>query len=84
MRDLKSYWQEVRTIQRSLPESVWLVADDSLVQVTAENAARLLHAKSHRLATDVEVSAQQTRELASKRECLEQGLLRQGIRIIAV
>ena len=49
MRDLRQYWQEVRTLERSLPEFVWLMSlEDSkrgmvggrMAQVGAAQAAQ--------------------------------------------
>jgi len=58
MRDLRRYWQEVRALQMSLPEFLWIVDHlGTLVEVTAEIAAKLLHAKSHRVAAEEEVRA---------------------------
>jgi hypothetical protein len=53
MRDLRKYWQEIREIEKSLPEFVWLTSLDNaprgqrggcIAQVAAAAAARLLHA----------------------------------------
>jgi hypothetical protein len=92
MRDLKRYWQEIRAIQHSLPESVWLVSLDfgagsmagQLVEVPAGPAARLLHAKSHRVADKGEIVDQQARDEAVKREREREALHRMGIAIVQV
>ena len=65
MLDLRRYWQEVRTLERALPDFVWLMGlEDPLrrlsaggpVEVPAARAAQLLHDKSHRAATDKELA----------------------------
>ena len=93
MRDLRKYWQEIRDIETSLPECVWLVSLDNpprgqkggcIAQVAAAAAARLLHAKSHRLATDGEIQAPQTAEDAAKHLAFHEGLRKRGIAVIAV
>ena len=75
MRDLRKYWQEIREIEKSLPEFVWLMSLDNpsrgqtggcIAQVAAAAAARLLHAKSHGLATDPAVQAHTTADAAAK------------------
>ena len=93
MRDLRKYWQEIREIEKSLSEFVWLMSLDhpprgqaggSIAQVAAAPAARLLHAKSHRLATDGEIQAHQTAEDEAKRVAFHEGLRKRGIAVIAV
>ncbi|SRR5579884_2179217 len=89
MRDLRRYWQEVREIERGLPESVWLVSLDSgdlapgfLVEVPAAPAARLLHAKSHRLATPAEIELRESQEASKRRAQQEATLRKQGIAVV--
>ena len=88
MRDLRRHWQEIRTIESSLPQFVWLASvEDSqacVVEVAAAQAARLIHAKSHRLATEEEVSAHQARQETAKRMDHLDELRRQGIAIVPV
>jgi hypothetical protein len=93
MRDLRKYWQEIREIEKSLPEFVWLMSlgnaprgqkGGCIAQVAAAAAARLLHAKSHRLATDDEVQAHRTAEDEAKRVAFHEGLRKRGIAVIAV
>jgi hypothetical protein len=88
MRDLRRHWQEIRAIESGLPQFVWLAsADDSqkcVVEVAAAQAARLIHAKSHRLATQEEISAHRAGEEAAKRLDYLDGLRRQGIAIVSV
>jgi hypothetical protein len=93
MPDLKKYWQEIRAIEKSLPAEVWLVSlqnlakghvGGSMVQAAGLVAAKLLHAKSQRLATEQEVQAHRALEDATKRQALELRMRRQGIAVIPV
>lgn len=86
MRDVRRYWQEVREIEESLSECVWLVrpSGSEPVQVAAIVAAPLLHSKSHRIAMDQEVqdylAAQQLKQKDAQRTILR----KQGTAVIAV
>jgi hypothetical protein len=93
MPDLKKYWQEIRAIEKSLPADVWLVSlqnpaeaqvGGAIVEVAAAVAAKLLHAKSHRLATEEEIQAHKARQNAAKRQIFEQQMRDQGIAVITV
>jgi hypothetical protein len=93
MRDFMQYWQEIRAIQSQLPDFVWLVSVEDavsrlvggcIVEAAAELAARLLHSKSHRLATEQEVAAMRAKEEATKRDLAQQELRRRGIAVIEV
>jgi hypothetical protein len=93
MRDLRVYWQEVRALERSLPEFVWLMSMEdatrgmtggSMAQLGAAAAAQRLHAKSHRMATDDEISAHLVKEDQARRQSLHDGLRRRGIAVVAV
>jgi hypothetical protein len=93
MRDLRKYWLEIRETEKSLPEFVWLMSFDnpargqrggSIAQVGAGAAARLLHAKSHRLATEDEIQVHQTAEDKAKQLAFHEGLRKRGIAVIAV
>jgi hypothetical protein len=87
MRDLKRLWQDIREIQARLPEFVWVVEVDRIhspVEVGAEVAARLLQAKSHRLATEEEVGSHRERERALNRRQAEDRLRRDGIAVVAL
>ncbi|MBZ5596621.1 MAG: hypothetical protein LAP39_30645 [Acidobacteriia bacterium] len=93
MPDLKRYWREIRAIESTLLEPTWLVSvDDPLlesrgmpvVEVPAAVAARLLYAKSHRLATKGEIEAQRTKEEAAKRAALHDALQKRGIAVVAL
>lgn len=91
MADLKKYWQEIRAIEKSLPAEVWLVSLQNLakgqvggaiVQVAAAVAAKLLHAKSQRLATENEIGAHKAQQDEIKRQVFEQRMRSQGIAVI--
>jgi hypothetical protein len=81
----RTYWEEIREIRAGLPEFVWVVAGGSSpVQAGSGVAARLLHAKTHRLATDHEVSAHRTSESAWNRQQAEDNLRREGVAVVVV
>jgi hypothetical protein len=88
MRDLRKYWQEVRALERELPEFVWLVALDRasapVVEVHASQAAKLLHVGSHRRATEEEMAAHQTAVESERRRAFESDLRRKGIAVVPV
>ena len=93
MPDLRKYWQEIRAIEKSLPAEVWLVSlqnlakgqvAGSMVEVAAAVAAKLLHSKSQRLATDQEIEAHKARQDGIKRQMIEQRMGKQGIAVIPV
>ena len=93
MPDLKKYWQEIRAIERSLPAEVWLVSlqnlakgqvAGSMVEAAAVVAAKLLYAKSQRLATEDEIEAHKAEQAETKRQVFEQQMRSQGIAVIPV
>ncbi len=93
MPDLKKYWQEIRTIEKVLPAEVWVVSLQNLakgqvggviVEVAAAVAAKLLHAKSQRLATDEEIEAHKSQQDEIKRQVFDQLMRSQGIAVIPV
>jgi hypothetical protein len=93
MPDLKKYWQEIRAIEKSLPAEVWLVSLQNLakgqvggaiVEVAAAVAAKLLHAKSQRLATEEEIAAHKAQQDEIKRQVFDQRMRSQGIAVIPV
>jgi hypothetical protein len=87
MANVRRYWQEVRSIQGTLPEFVWLagaVDGGSVVQVSAAKAAQLLHAKSHRLAEQAEIDAHLANEQSVNRAIRLEGLRREGVAIVPV
>ena len=91
MPDLKKYWHEIRAIEKSLPAEVWLVSLQNLakgqvggaiVEVAAAVAAKLLHAKSQRLATEDEVQLYKAQQAEIQRQVLELQMRKQGIAVI--
>ena len=93
MRDLRQYWQEVRTLERSLPEFVWLMSIEDakrgmvggrMAQVGAAQAAQLLHANSYRKATEEEIAAHLAKEDQARRQSFNDGLRKRGIAVVAV
>jgi hypothetical protein len=85
MRDIRRYWAEVRALEASLPEFVWLVdvEGSAPVEVSAGRAAQLLLAKSHRVASDDEVSAQREKEAITKKDLQRDGRRRRGIAVVS-
>lgn len=93
MRDLRQYWQEVRTLERSLPEFVWLMSNEDkkrgmvggrMAEVGAAQAAQLLHANTYRMATEDEIAAHLAKEDQARRQSFNEGLRRKGIAVVAV
>ena len=91
MPGLRKYWQDIRSIEQSLPAEVWLMSLDnrargqvggSMVEAVAAVAAKLLYANSQRLATAEEIAAHKALEAQSKREIFEQRMRKEGIAII--
>jgi len=85
-RDIRQYWQELRALEASLPEFVWLVSGHAgiVTQAPAGIAARLLRAKAHRRATDEEVAGHHARELEANRAAREEKMRRQGTSLVVV
>jgi len=85
MRDIRRYWAEVRALKASLPEFVWLVdvEGSAPVEVSAGRAAQLLLEKSHRVASDDELSAQREKEALAKKELQRDGRRRRGIAVVS-
>ena len=93
MPDLKKYWQEVRALEQGMPAEVWLMSLEnrargqvagSMAEVAASAAAKLLHGKSRRLATEEEIRAHQARQTETKRQEFQERLRDRGIAIIPV
>jgi hypothetical protein len=84
MRDIRRYWKEVRALQVSLPEFVWLVdAQGSVpVEAPAELAAQLLLAKSHRVASEEELGIQRAKEAAADKALKRDALRRAGVVVV--
>lgn len=85
MRDIRRYWKEVRALEASLPEFVWLVDVDGSapVEVAAGRAAQLLLAKSHRLASEEELGVQREKERAAGKERQRDERRREGVAVVA-
>jgi len=93
MSDLKKYWLDIRALEHSLPGEVWLMSlenrargqvSGSMAQAAGAAAAKLLYAKSHRLATEEEVGAHQARQAEMQQQVSEQRLRDRGIAIIPI
>ena len=85
MRDIRRYWKEVRELQASLPEFVWLVDVDGSapVEVPAGRAAQLLLAKSHRVATGEELGAQREAEAVAGKRLEKDRRRREGVAVVS-
>jgi hypothetical protein len=87
MSNIRQYWQAVRAIEAALPTDVWLVAmssPDFLTQVPAEAAAKMLHAKTHRLATEEEIGAHHAREAEANKAARRERLRRSGAAVVPI
>ena len=84
MRDIRRYWSEVRTMEASLPEFVWLVDVEGSVpvEVPAGRAAQLLLAKSHREASEDELGVQREKEVAAAKALKRDMLRREGVAVV--
>ena len=84
MRDIRRYWKEVRALEASLPEFVWLVDVEGSVpvQVGAGRAAQLLLAKSHCVASEDELSVQREKEKAERKELQRDLRRKQGVAVV--
>ena len=85
MRDIRRYWKEVRALEASLPEFVWLVDVEGSVpvEVGAGRAAQLLLAKSHRLASEEELGVQREKELVAGKERRRDRRRREGVAVVS-
>lgn len=85
MRDIRRYWAEVRALEASLPEFVWLVdmEGSAPVEVSAGRAAQLLLAKSHRVASEEELGVQRAKEVVARKALKREALRREGVAVIA-
>jgi hypothetical protein len=93
VRDLQKYWQEIRTLQNSPPNPVWLMSLEDpkrgmrggrLVETAAETAAKLLHVNSHRRATGEEIEAHRSAQAASQSAAFRERLRTKGIVVAPV
>ena len=84
MRDIRRYWKEVRALEASLPEFLWLVDVDGSVpvEVGAGRAAQLLIAKSHRVASEEELSVQREIEAGVRKERQRDRRRREGVAVV--
>jgi hypothetical protein len=84
MRDIRRYWGDVRALEARLPQFVWLVdvEGSAPVEVTARNAAQLLLAKSHRLASEEELSVQRAKEEVMRKELQKDRRRREGVAVV--
>jgi hypothetical protein len=84
VRDIRRYWSEVRALQASLPEFVWLmgVEGSAPVEVSAGRAAQLLLAKSHRVASEEELSVQREKEVVAGKERQRDQRRREGVAVV--
>lgn len=84
MRDIRRYWKEVRALEASLPEFVWLVDVDGSapIEVAAGRAAQLLLAKSHRVASEEELGVQRQKERAAGKERQRDERRREGVAVV--
>ena len=82
MFDLKKYWQVLREIEKTLPDYVWLYSQGGLVEVGAAVAARLLQAKSHRLATPEEIQQHRDHQQELQKQQFQQRLRDKGIAVV--
>jgi len=84
MRDIRRYWSEVRTLEASLPEFVWLVDVEGSVpvEVPAGRAAQLLLAKTHREASEDELGVQREKEAAAAKALKRDMLRREGVAVV--
>jgi hypothetical protein len=86
MRDIRRYWREVRALEASLPEFVWLVDVEGSVpvEVGAGRAAQLLLAKSHRVASEDELSIQRGKDAAARKERQRNERRREGVAVVGL
>jgi hypothetical protein len=88
-RDIRTFWREVRAIEGTLPEFVWLVSlaansAEFVTEAPAAIAARLLKTKSHRLATNEEVEAHHAREAEAVKLAKQERMRRSGAAIVVI
>lgn len=88
-RDIREYWREIRKLEGSLPEFVWLAstvagAPPVVAEASALIAAKLLQAKSHRRATDEEIEAHRANEADGIRQAQVESKRRSGAAVVVV
>ena len=85
MRDIRRYWREVRNLEASLPEFVWLAATEGSapVEAPAGLAAQLLLTKSHRLASEEELDVQRAKEAVAGKRLERDRRRKEGVAVVA-
>jgi hypothetical protein len=86
---IQQYWREIRELEATLPEFVWIVSTDEhtpnfLTQVVAGVGAKLIRAKSHRLATDAEVEAHLANAAQQRKGAKVDRMRRSGAAVVVV
>ena len=86
---IQEYWRGIRALEDRLPEFVWLVSTAAnsagfVTEVPAIVAARLLSAKSHRVATEEEVQAHHAHEKVLVKQAKSERLRRSGAATVVV
>jgi hypothetical protein len=93
VRDLRKYWQEIRAMERTLPDYVWVVGSgpharatgtSGQAEVPAALAAKMLHSGSHRRATEEEIKAHKAAQDSLRKQAFHEDMRRQGIAVVAV
>ena len=86
---IQQYWKDLRSLEATLPEFVWLVgtaagAPPVVTQVAAAIAAKWLYAKTHRVASDEEVEQLRADDAAALRQAKLERLRRSGATVVVV
>jgi hypothetical protein len=87
--NIQRYWKEVRSLEQTLPAVVWLVgttagAPPFVTQVASDIAAKMLHARSHRIASDEEVAAHHANDAVALQQAKEERMRRKGEALVVV
>ena len=88
-RTIQQYWKDIRSIESTLPALVWLVgtatdAPPFVTQVASDIAAKWIHAKSHRIATEEEVQAQSANDVVALKQAKQERMRRKGAALVVV
>lgn len=83
------YWKDLRSLEATLPEFVWLVgtaagAPPFVTQAASSIAAKLLHAKSHRVATEEEIAAHKANDEVTIQQAKQERMRRSGAAVVVV
>lgn len=86
---IRQYWKDVRALEDTLPAFVWLVATAAgappvVTEASAALAAKLLHAKSHRIAEPGEVEEHHQREAATLKQAKRERMRRSGAALVVL